>query len=125
MWFESLYTGVIVKFTGRQTWEIVKTTKKCSYKIGDKTSCGIPHTDKKVWKQAEEPMEYFKHGKYEYKGNTYNTLSAGTANNGLVKMKDPASKEWKLSVIYCKENELSGDIYVRELEDFSKKFTHK
>jgi len=49
--------------------------------------------------------------------NTYRFL-------GKCRVKDPTTREWYLAVMY-REDELGGEIYVREWTDFIKKFKKK
>lgn len=41
---------------------------------------------------------------------------------GKCRMKNPTTREWVDGIQYMEQNNLNGDIYVREKEDFEKHF---
>lgn len=61
--------------------------------------------------------ELLEYEDYEYKGNKYRV-------SGLVKMKHPGTRQWVVAVQYqALEWNMGGPTYVREYQEFIKKFT--
>ncbi len=60
-------------------------------------------------------MDELRYTFYEYKGRQYRVIS-------LVQLKNPEDGEWVPAVQYQSYNDGNGQFYVRELEDFIRKF---